>query len=228
MNLFITGTDTDVGKTVITTALALAGQDLGHKIGVYKPFQSGCTIENNIIQTPDPDFITSLAPEIITKSSYNLIHPSAPALAASLENISIEKEKVLSDFKELEKKCDYVIVEGAGGLLVPVSQTLLIRDFVKFLDLPLIIVARPDLGTINHTLLTIEAAKNFGIKILGIIISNYPVDTEDLTIKTAPDYIKTFSGVEILGILPKINNINRNNLLESTKNNINLDTIFIS
>ena len=225
-NIFITGTDTDVGKTIVTAGLALIGQNLGYKTGVYKPFQSGCMMDGEIFKKPDPDFIQSLNPDVVTKSSYNFLHPSAPILAASLENVAIEPEKILHDYNELDKSCDFVIVEGAGGLLVPVYKDLLIRDFIKLLNLPLIVVAKPDLGTINHSLLTIEAAKNSGIEVLGIIISNYPENTDDLAIKTAPDYIKEFSGVDILGILPKIDNLNHNNLLESTKKNILINKIF--
>lgn len=96
------------------------------------------------------------------------------------------------------------MVEGAGGIMVPVFQDFLVRDLIKLLNLPLVIVARPNLGTINHTLLTIEAAKKSGIEIIGVVISDYPLNTDDLAIKTAPNMIEELSGVKILGILPEI------------------------
>jgi dethiobiotin synthetase len=107
----------------------------------------------------------------------------------------------------------------------------LVRDLIKSLDLPLIIVARPDLGTINHTLLTIEAAKNHNIEILGVIISNYPCKTNDIAIKTASDIIKSISNVEILGIIPKLDGLmqdfnNHELLIDAIINNIDLQKVF--
>lgn len=224
-NIFITGTDTDVGKTIVSAALAATILNEGYKTGVYKPFQSGCIYENDRLSNPDPDFIYKINSKILVKSSYNLICPSAPHLAASLENININKELILADYGEMAEKCDFLIVEGSGGLLVPVNDNLLIRDYIKILDLPLIIVARPDLGTINHVLLTIEAAKSYNIEVLGVIISNYPENTDDLVIKTAPEYIKQFSGVDILGILPNIPDIDCDNLIAAAKNHLNINKI---
>jgi dethiobiotin synthetase len=99
------------------------------------------------------------------------------------------------------------------------------RDLVKSLDLPLLIVARPDLGTINHTLLTIEAAKNKNIKIAGIVISDYPLETADIAIKNASDMIKKLSGEKILGILPEIEDLDNNPsvLKDMVLKHINLD-----
>lgn len=204
MNIFITGTDTDVGKTVVTAGIAAVLQNSGYSVGVYKPAQSGCLSENGKLILPDPHFVESINSNIVTKTTYNLIHPTAPAIAAQIEGVKIEPKNFLDDYKELSKECDIVLVEGAGGLLVPVYENFLMRDLIKLLDLPLIIVARPDLGTINHTLLTIEAAKNRNIEVLGVIISNYPEDTEDVAITTAPKLIQELSGEKILGILPKI------------------------
>jgi dethiobiotin synthetase len=101
------------------------------------------------------------------------------------------------------------------------------QDLVKSLDLPLLIVARPDLGTINHTLLTIEAAKNKNINIVGIVISGYPLETADIAIKNAPDMIKELSGEKILGILPKIEDLDNNPdvLKDMVLKHINLDFI---
>jgi len=204
MNVFITGTDTNVGKTLITAGIAGAAASFGYTAGVYKPVQTGIEMFNGRIINSDLDFVNFVDQKIITKCGYNFSLPAAPALAAEIEKIKIETEIFIKDFEELNKKCDVVIVEGAGGFLVPVYEDFLIRDLVKLLNIPLIIVARPDLGTINHTLLTIEAAKNSGINILGIIISNYPKDTDDIVIKTAPEIINKLSKIEILGIVPNL------------------------
>lgn len=227
MNIFITGTDTDVGKTIVTAGLACAVKSFGYSVGVLKPIQTGSYQKNDELISPDIDFIKFVDSKIITYASYNFKEPVAPSLAASLEGIEVNINKIVEDYKELEKKCDFVIVEGAGGLLVPIKDSFLMRDLAKTLDLPLLIVARPDLGTINHTLLTIEAAKNRNLKIAGIIISNYPPETEDASIKNAPDIIQKLSGEKIIGILPRIEDLNNNHavLKDVFLKNINLDFI---
>jgi len=231
MNIFITGTDTGIGKTMVTAGIAAVMQGLGYKTSVYKPVQSGCILEEDKLIPPDLNFVNFIDSNITVGSTYNLMHPVAPALAAMLENVRINKNDIVRDYKELCKRSDFVLVEGAGGLLVPVYQDFLICDLIKLLDLSLVIVARPDLGTINHTLLTIESAKNRGINVSGVIISNYPKDTDDISIKAAPGMINELSGVKILGILPHIDLEETDSgfpdqLIEEVINNINIQKIF--
>lgn len=231
MSIFITGTDTGVGKTVITAGIAAVMQGLGYSTGVYKPVQTGAIEAGSNLISPDLHFVHSIDPNIITMSSYDFINPVAPSLAAELENTRINTNKFKIDYLTLKKECDFVIVEGAGGLLVPICQNFFMRDLVKSLDLPLLIVARPGLGTINHTLLTIEVAKNYNLDILGVIISNYPCETDDIAVKTAPDIINRLSGVKILGILPEIEGLmlNFNNhelLIDAVINHIDLQEVF--
>ncbi len=227
MNIFITGTDTDVGKTIITAGIAAAAQKKGIKTGVYKPIQSGAVIKNEKKTAPDLGFVKKINSEIQTKVSYLLSESAAPYTAAVMENTEIKRDKILEDYRQIQKDCDFVLTEGAGGLLTPVYKNFLVRDIVKLLELPLIMVARPDLGTINHTLLTIEAAKSSGVEVLGVIISNYPLNTDNLAVKTAPALIEEVSGVKILGILPHIEGINNDDfnpeiLIQSVLDNINI------
>jgi len=227
MNFFITGTDTDVGKTVVTAGIASFLQKAGHNVAVYKPVQSGALEVNNGLIAPDLDFINKINPNISTKSSYQFIPPVAPSLAASITKTEISISKIEADYKELSQKHDNVLVEGAGGIFCPIYNKFTIKDLIKLLNLPLLIVARPDLGTINHTLLTIEVAKHYNIEILGVVISNYPTNTNDISIKTAPSIIHNLSGVEILGLLPQICDITANpdELAVAVGNNINLNKI---
>jgi len=231
MDIFITGTDTDVGKTIVTAGLAAVMQGLGYSVGVYKPVQSGALTINNKLIAPDLRFVKHIDSNILTKSTYKLRQPLSPALAATLDNVRINKSFFVRDYTAFKKYCDIVLVEGAGGLLVPVYENFLIRDLVKTLNLPLLIVARPNRGTINHTLLTIEAAKTFGIDIIGVIISNYPSNTRDIGIKTAPSTIFELSGVKVLGILPHIkglgqNRINPEFLIDAVINNVDIQEVF--
>ncbi len=232
MNIFVTGTDTDVGKTIITAGLAAVMQGLGYAMGVYKPVQSGSIIENTELISPDLKFVKSIDANIKTKVTYNFHEPVAPWVGAILNNTNIHKNRLKIDYEDIKEECDFVIVEGAGGILVPVSENFLIRDLIKLLELPVLIVARPNLGTINHTLLTIESARAAGLSVLGVIISNYPSETDDIAIKTAPDVISEYGNVKILGVLPSIKEITNKDpgqseaLIDMIINNIDIQEIF--
>jgi len=232
MNIFITGTDTGVGKTVVTAGLAAIMQSLGYAMGVYKPVQSGAKEKNGELIAPDLEFVNSIDANIRTKVSYNFSPPVAPSLAAILENTKVYKNRIKIDYENLKENCDFVITEGAGGLLVPVTDKFMIRDLAKLLGLPVLIVARPNLGTINHTLLTIEAARSVGLDVLGVIISNYPSGTNDIAIKTAPDIIMELSGVKVFGTLPMVKEVCFNEpgkpeaLIDTMINNIDVQEIF--
>lgn len=195
--IFITATDTNVGKTYVSAHLAGALSKLNKKIAYFKPFQSG--VEEGVLS--DVETVQKIAPNVIVKNSYITQTPATPAISAEIDGIEISLKKVVDDYNELSKNCDFTIVEGSGGMMVPVYHNLLMKDVITALNLPVIVVARPDLGTINHTLLTISALKNMGAKILGVIISNYPKNTIDPAILTAKKYIEEFSGVQVLATL---------------------------
>ncbi len=193
MNFFITATDTDVGKTYVGARLADIFARKGDCVGYFKPFQSG--VEQGV--KSDVEIVARYNPDIIIKNSYITKTPATPALSAEIDGIKISLEQVLKDYHTLQAQCDKVITEGSGGLFVPVGANLLMSDVILALNLPVIIVARPDLGTINHTLLTIEAAKNLGIKVLAVVISKCPCLSGDPAITNAKRYIEKFSGVHV-------------------------------
>ena len=208
MNIFITSTDTDVGKTYICRGIVKELIKRGKKTGYFKPLQSGIipgilSDADNIKQGKDNK-------NLILKNSYITNTPCTPSISAKIDNIEISLDKIESDYKELANKCDIVITEGSGGLFVPVDDNHLISDVIKKLNLPVIVVARPNLGTINHTLLTLNALNNLGIKILGVVISNYPKQTTDPAIATAPELIEKFGAkfgnIKILDIIKENNN----------------------
>lgn len=229
MQLFVTGTDTDVGKTVVTAGLAAVMQSLGYKSGVYKPFQSGAEEKNGFLISPDLSYVKKLDFYIETLCTYLLKAPTAPYIAAELENVNINLSAVAREYQSLKQTCDVVLVEGAGGLLVPVTKDALMIDAAKMLDLPLLIVARPNLGTINHTLLTINQAKIAGLDIAGVVINRYPQDTDDIAIKTAPRLIEEYTDVNILGIIPDIadfDNVKPGALINVFVNSVDIEKIF--
>lgn len=183
----------------------------GRKVAISKPIQTG---------TPkDTDFLKELTgAKIPIFNTYSFNLGAAPTVAADAENKVIDIEKIVNDIRNLEKKFDCVIVEGIGGIAVPIAgacrdKPLLVADLIKDLNYPVIIVARPTLGTINHTILTIEFAKQKGLNVLGFVISGYDENTQDTIIKTAPDAILVATGIRCLYKLPRLSNINGEKLL---------------
>lgn len=229
MNIFVTGTDTDIGKTVVTAGLAAVMQSLGYKAGVYKPFQSGADEKNGFFVSPDLAFVKKIDFYVETLCSYSLKAPTAPLIAAELDGVTMNLQMVQNEYQALKQRCETVLVEGAGGLLVPVTPGKTMADVIKLLDIPALIVARPDLGTVNHTLLTINQAKSMGIEIAGVIINRYPEGTEDIAIKTAPRLIEEYSDAKVLGIIPDIKsfeNIKPGELLNIFINSVDIEKIF--
>ena len=229
MQVFVTGTDTDVGKTFVTAGLAAVMQSLGYKSGVYKPFQSGAEVKNGFLVAPDLAYVKQLDFYVETLCSYLMKAPTAPYIAAELEGIEIELDTVKKEYETIKNNCEILLVEGAGGLMVPVTKEVLMIDVAKMFDIPLLIVARPDLGTINHTLLTINAAKQAGLDVAGVIINRYPQGTNDPAIKTAPKLIEEYSDATILGIIPDIKdfkNVKPGALINILINSLDIEGIF--
>jgi dethiobiotin synthetase len=193
--LFITGTDTDVGKTYVASVLARDLKAGGVDLGVFKPSQSGAG-----------DDIGALRKAIGSSDPLDLCNPYrfkaalAPAVAARLEGKSVSNQRLLSSFKRLRTRHEGVLVEGAGGLLVPLSTTWLVVDFAKALNLPLVIVARPALGTLNHSLLSVREARRAGLTVACVLLNGLkgkPGPAE----KTNPAELARLSGVPVAGPL---------------------------
>ena len=210
---FITGTDTGVGKTLIAGAIVRALSLQGRRVGVMKPFESGCRRNGDTLVPADALYLRTMAgsqDDLALICPYTFERPLAPGVAARLEHVSIRLEKVQEIYSQLSAQHDIMLVEGAGGLMVPISEEQLIIDVVRLLQLPLIIVARTALGTINHTLLTVREAQRAGIRVCGIIlnkVSPEPDEAED----TNPEVIRKFSNVPLLGQVPFIPEVKRAN-----------------
>lgn len=227
MDLFITGTDTGVGKTFITAGIAATLDSQGVATGVYKPAQSGASMGADKKRIADDlEFVKKLSPKIKTKASYILEIPAAPSVAADVEDITIDKEVIKKDFNEFKKGNDVTIVEGAGGLMVPFGKDFMCSDIAKMLNLPVLIVAKPDLGTINHTLLSIEYARKKGLKIAGVVVNNYPEGTTDVAIKTAPLLIQKFGQLDKVWVVPKNQNPFGTGIAELVAQNISINRLF--
>lgn len=212
---FITGTDTGVGKTFIGATLLAAFRAAGLDVGAWKPVQSGCEPD-----APDADgSLLKLAGNLPEPAgviaSYSFAAPLAPFLAARLAGVSLTLDEVLARGQPLRQRYPYLLVEGAGGLLVPMGADWLVADLAARLGLPLLIVARPGLGTVNHTLLTIAAARQRGLVVAGVILNGYRGEPPDVPAldalpavaatssePTNPLLIRFYGRVPVLGRVP--------------------------
>ncbi|OGC12208.1 dethiobiotin synthase [candidate division WOR-1 bacterium RIFOXYA12_FULL_52_29] len=194
--IFITGTDTGVGKTYVTQYLAEEFRRQGSDVGIMKPISCGPAKDNDALLLKKRLKIND---PIHLINPIHLKHPLAPLPAARLEKKKIDLKKIFSAFKELEKKHDLVLVEGVGGVAVPINKNYCVIDLIKDLKLPTIIVARAGLGTINHTLLTVSALREQGIEIMGIILNSFR--GKELSEKSNAEMIEELSGVPVIGKL---------------------------
>jgi dethiobiotin synthetase len=203
--VFITGTDTGIGKTEISSALVRILHARGCRVGVMKPVASGCGIKDGRLISIDTLRLMAAAqcdddPETVTPMAYR--SPLAPAAAAREENTPFDIVKVLSAWDRLRAKHEFVVVEGVGGLLAPLDETTLVADLIKRMDLPALIVARAGLGTINHTLLTVREAKRQGLTVLGIILNHAAASEPDSSAATNAEVIRRWSEAPILAEAP--------------------------
>jgi len=174
---FITGTDTDIGKTYISSVL-LNEFSKSCSVTYMKPVQTGCSFdENGSLIIPDFDFVKDHAHVKIAGTTADYVpycfEPAcSPHLAASMANREILFDTIMISFRKISSQVDYTLVEGAGGILAPISQTKFMVDLIRFLEIPAIVVTSGRLGTINHTLLTVNALQGTGVPVAGVIMNN--------------------------------------------------------
>lgn len=203
--IFITGTDTGVGKTVISAGIALLLRSKGINVGIMKPIQSGGRW--------DTDFLikaSGVKDEIELVNPCYFKKPLAPLTASEIEGVQIDITAIKNAFDELCKRHDIVIVEGIGGLLVPLTEDYFVSTLVSELNIPIIVVSHSGLGAINHTMLTINHAKEMGIDIIGIIFNETKKKRKGLAEKTNPSVIEKLSGAPVLGNLPYVSSVSVN------------------
>jgi dethiobiotin synthetase len=168
---FVSGTDTGVGKTLVACALVRAMRRRGFDVGVMKPIETGVGPEGPLdaIALRNAAAATEAMEEICPQT---FALPAAPTVAAASEGRVVEVEAIRDAFARLRERHDWLVAEGAGGLLVPATPNLSMADLCREFQLPLLIVGRSALGTINHTLLTLEAAEARGLPVAGVVISH--------------------------------------------------------
>jgi dethiobiotin synthetase len=200
--VFVTGTDTGVGKTLVACALARALRARGLDVGVMKPAETGVgpagPLDARALRAA-----AGVADELALVCPVQLALPAAPSVAAAHEGRPMELAAISRAFATLAARHDAMVVEGAGGLLVPLAEGVTMADLAARLGLPVLVVARAALGTINHTQLTLEALRHRGLPLAGVVVSHAagPLSEADaLNLRALTDAL----GDRLLGVIPPL------------------------
>jgi len=202
--VFITGTDTGVGKTVVAGAVVKLLKDKGYNVGYFKPVETGCSPECSDAKT-----ISQITGQHIDEVVlYQFKNPVAPLVAERLEGKKIDMARIYSHLDRLKRSYEYLVIEGAGGIKVPITEEggniITYLDFVYETFLPVVIVSRAGLGTINHTVLTVDALNTINAEIKGIVVNGYTGET--VSEKTSPQIIHEMTGISVLCVVNKAKN----------------------
>ena len=209
--LFITGTDTGIGKTVVTAAVLAYFQHQGEKAGVMKPIETGVDCECSSAANSDALFLMECGgiEDVLAEVCPIRLKPAAsPFQAAMIENRTIQPETILSAYRTLSKKYDWMLVEGIGGVRVPITRDYEVTNLICDLGLPAVVVARMQLGTLNHTLMTLDTLKQNSIPVRGIVFNQTGFEVPDAIERDQPRLIEELSGIRVLGTFPYIDNLN--------------------
>jgi dethiobiotin synthetase len=203
--VFVAGTDTGVGKTLIAGAIARCLWRAGVGVEVFKPVASGCRREGGRLVSRDAEFLAACAesrrpPEEIVP--VRLAEPLAPNVAAARAGVAVDLPAIFAAYGRLAQGPGRaIVVEGVGGLLCPITDEFWVVHLAKMMRLPLVIVARAGLGTINHTLLTVHAARSAGLAVAGVIVNRYDPGAVDISIQTNPGQIAARGNVPVLALV---------------------------
>jgi len=203
--LFITGTDTGVGKTLLAGAIVERLRTQGRSVGVFKPIATGCRREREGFVSDDAEFLAQCAESEGPLSEINPVRyqePLAPWVATERSGCEINWEDMQRAYADLAQTHQGMIVEGIGGVMVPLMRDYFVLDLMVDMNLPVIIVARSTLGTLNHTLLTVNQCRQRGLSIRGIVINGYRAETADIAQETNTRVLAELSGAPVLTVMP--------------------------
>ena len=194
--LFVTGTDTGVGNSVVAAAICAGLAEEGRRVAAFKPVVTG-------LDDPPGDWphdhellasVTGQEPSAVAPWQFG--PPASPHLAAELDGATLEPTELLAAARRAGAYADALVCEGVGGLLVPITPGYLVRDFALDLGMPLVVAARPSLGTINHTLLTLEAARAAGLDPIAVVMTPWPAEPSRLE-RSNQETVERLGGVPV-------------------------------
>jgi len=201
--VFVAGTDTGVGKSVLAAAICAGLAARGDRVAAFKPVVTGIDEEPGELGR-DHELLASVAnvgqaPEEVSPQRFG--PPVSPHYAAELAGVTLEPPELVAQARAQAERADLLVAEGVGGLLVPITPGYLIRDLALDLDLPLVVAARPGLGTISHTLLTLEAARTAGLKPVGVVMT--PWADGDPMARSNRETVERIGDVKV-SVLPRV------------------------
>jgi dethiobiotin synthetase len=225
---FVTGTDTEVGKTVVSGALLRVLSSFGLQVCGMKPVETGCKRQGSMLIPADGLFLKNISEvdeALDDLAPYCFEPPLAPMVASWEEKKDIDELWLERSFDRLSDKYDALVVEGIGGLLVPITRDTSVADIARGFGLPVIVVASPFLGTINHALMTVECAIMSGLDVAGIIINYHRAPEDTLAEQTNPGVLEDLMPVPVIGILPYLKEIDKFSLEKAALDALDMDVL---
>ena len=206
--LLITGTDTGAGKTIVAGAIADWFRRRHRRVAVCKPCATGCVHRREGLVSEDAEFLAACSDtpfplDLICPVRY--AQPLAPAIAAERMGQPLDWAAIDRSIRLMSVGSDVMIVEGIGGIMVPMDQKMTVLDMAAQLRVPTVIVARAGLGTINHSLLTISALRGAGVRVAGVVVNRYPTDVASAAEETNPRAIERWGKTSVLCLVPEEN-----------------------
>ena len=202
--VFVTGTDTGVGKTVVSAAFLLALRGTGIDAAYMKPISTGCAMAGGRLFSPDVRFVGGICP---LEDDDGLVNPIAfappidPLSASAMAEKEIGMHVIMEAFSELSRKHEILIVEGIGGIAVPLGNGFDVCDLIRELGLPAIVVMRPSLGTVNHTIMTVDYARRRGVEVRGLVVNSSSSQRPGLAARIGPGLV---GGILDLPVIARI------------------------
>jgi dethiobiotin synthetase len=226
--IFITGTSTGVGKTAIAAGLAWALKKRKIDVGVMKPFATANRVFSRKYRSQDTAILVKASG--VSDPDYNL-NPffysiaASPLVASELKHgAPVDIKKAVQHLKKLGRKHHFLIVEGIGGIMVPLTENESVAGFAKRIDLPVVIVSTAKLGTVNHTLLTVLACKKFGLKITGIIL-NKTSKKPDIVEQKIAEVLERLTHIKVLAVIPFSQGVNYTSIGKVLEHDLDLDKL---
>lgn len=227
LNLYITSANRNDGKTFLSAGIAATMQSLGYTTSVYKPIQTAGIEINGFMQSPDLTFIKSIDPYINTSFTYLFKSKAEPLIASENENEFIDIDYINNEYQKIRSLSDCTIIDGDNGLLSPIAPSLQTVDMIKKLQTPVLFVVTPRDDSINDALLSIYTAQEKGIDIRGVVINNIQENCPKEMLTAITRVIEEYSNVNILGLIPHIENPNSpEEIITGVLNGLDIESIF--
>ena len=225
LELFVTSVDNNSDKVFVVAGLSATMQSLGYSTCVYKPIDVGAYEDNGSLQSLDLSYVKFVDPYVKTYFSYLFKANLPPILAGASEGLKIEKDVILKDFQNIQNINECTLIDGLSGLATPLNKDFLEEDIIKILDLPLLFTVKLQNSNINNIVLSINRAKDIGIDLRGVILTDF--NKESIDVKLMPKLIENYTDAKVLGILPKLEkSVNPEDLITETLTNIDVESVF--